>query len=323
MSLYKINQNFPQVSPIAQDLTKPIVKYKNKKTNKKVPILHSICNKKEMPFYASFRKASYTIEAAIIMPLFITLMIFGMFMFRILQVESGMQQSIDVASRTMAVTLGNVSNEGESNNDVKQDDENPTVSGELSEAALLTATIGMAGVEIASHQVPLEFIDGGPVGLNFLESDVSGNYIDLKVSYTMTFPVGLLGDYSFDVSQRARNRKWVGYDKSEGNEEGQYVYITDHGEVYHTNYFCTYLNPSVHRIGIHEAEERRNKSGGKYYECQRCKNKKPSGFLYITDYGNAFHNDINCTEIKHNIKKVLLEEVKDTMNPCSKCSAGQ
>ena len=288
--------------------------------NIKMPIFHS-SHFLEMPFYASLRKASYTIEAAFIMPLFVTLMVFGMFTFRLLQVQSGMQHSIDFASRTMAVTLGNVSNGGESDKDVDTSGEDSTISGELSEAALLASTIGMAAVEVANNKVPLEFIDGGAAGIDFFESTVDGNYVDIKINYTMTFPVGLLGDFSFDVSQRSRNRKWVGYDKSENTTDARYVYITDHGAVYHTNYFCTYLNPSVHRISAKEVKEKRNKSGAIYYQCKRCKSTEPLGFLYITDYGTAYHNDVNCTEIKHNIKKVLYEEVKDYMNPCSKCSA--
>ena len=51
---------------------------------------------------------------------------------------------------------------------------------------------------ISSNKVPVEFVDGGALGFNFFESNVEGNYIDLKVTYTMTFPVGLLGDFSFD-----------------------------------------------------------------------------------------------------------------------------
>ena len=277
---------------------------------------------KEMPFYASFAKASYTIEAAIIIPLFISLMVFGMFTFRLMQVQSGIQQSLDNASRTMAVSLGNVSNTGESNVDVNPEEEETTVSGELSEAGLLASTIALAGVEVAKHDVPIEFIDGGAAGINFLESSAKGNYIDLKVSYRMTFPVGLLGKFSFNVTQRSRNRKWVGYDKSENETDGTYVYVTEHGQVYHTNYYCTYLNPSVHRIPKNDVKSMRNKGGAIYYKCERCKNVKANGFLYITDYGTAYHNDVNCTEIKHNIKKVLLEEVKDKMKPCSKCGGG-
>ena len=314
MSLKSIN------FPISPCLLAPGKKIETiNKHKEKVSMLHSKKINTEMPFYASLKKASYTIEATIIMPLFISLMVFGMFTFRLLQVQSGIQQSIDNASRMMAVSLGNTANSGESDKDVNPEQEDPTLSGELSEAGLLAATIALAGVEVVNHDVPLEFIDGGAAGIYFLDSSAEGNYIDLTVSYKMTFPVGLLGKYSFDVTQRARNRKWVGYDKSEGETGGTYVYVTEHGQVYHNNYFCTYLNPSVHRVAKNEVKDKRNSGGAKYYQCARCKSVKANGFLYITDYGTAFHNDVNCTEIKHNIKKVLLEEVKDKMPPCSKC----
>ena len=272
---------------------------------KTMSILHSN-DTKEMPIYASFKKASYTIEAAIIIPVFISIIAFGMFTFRVLQVQSGMQQSIDTASRTMAVSLGasTDSDETESN------------------TGLLASTIALATAEIVKNSVPLEFIDGGVAGINFLESSADGNYIDVQVSYKMTFPVGLLGKFSFDVNQRARNRKWVGYDVSENSTDGMYVYITEYGQVYHTNYYCTYLNPSVHIVSASEIADLRNENGAIYYQCKRCKSVASTGVLYITDYGTAYHTDVNCTEIKHNIQKVLYEEVKDTMSPCSKCAAG-
>ena len=90
-----------------------------------------------------------------------------MFTFRLLQVQSGIQQSIDNASRMMAVSLGNTANSGESDKDVNPDQEDPTLSGELSEAGLLAATIALAGVEVVNHDVPLEFIDGGAAGIYF------------------------------------------------------------------------------------------------------------------------------------------------------------
>jgi hypothetical protein len=220
----------------------------------------------------------------------------------------------------MAVTLGRVANEGRSDKDVDTSQQDPTIKGELSEAALMATTIALAGYEIADHKVPLEFIDGGVAGFDFLETSVEGNYIDLCVKYDMTFPIGLIGDYTFEVTQRARTRKWVGYDKDENKLSEQYVYITEKGEAYHKVYMCTYLNPSVHRIALEEVSKLRNKSGGKYYECKKCKGKKACGFLYVTDYGASYHNDVNCTEIKHNIRKVLYDEVKDSMRPCSKCT---
>ena len=277
----------------------------------------------ETPIYASFKKASYTIEAAIVMPIFITIMVFGMFMFRLLQVQAGVQQSINIASRTMAVTLGSVANEGESDKDVEVNPDESTVSGELSEAALLASTIALCGVEIAKNDVPISFVDGGPVGFDFFNTSVEGNYIDIKVDYVMTFPVGLIGDFSFDVNQRARCRKWVGYDKAENTTDSRFVYITEHGEAYHNNFYCTYLNPSVHRLPKKDLKSARNKGGAIYYKCEKCGKKEVGGFVFITDYGTAYHTDINCTNIKHNISKVPYEEVKDTKRPCSKCAAGE
>ena len=276
---------------------------------------------REMPFYASSKKASYTIEAAVIMPLFITLMVFGMFIFRVLQVQSGVQQSINATSRTLSVALGNLANEGDSDTEVDTSEAEPTIKGELSEGLLIGTAAAKTAVEMANRHVPIQFIDGGAAGFNFFSSSFEGNYVDIQVNYQMTFPVGLLGKYSFDVSQRARTRKWVGYDKTENTTDSKYVFITEKGERYHMDYHCTYLNPSVHRLPVEELEEARNKGGAKYYRCERCKGKTTKGFVFITDYGTSFHGDINCTEIKHNIKKVLYEEVKDTMPACSKCGS--
>ncbi|MCR4567846.1 MAG: pilus assembly protein [Pseudobutyrivibrio sp.] len=305
--LSKLNNTY--FCPIAQG--KKISTINKAKTHKE--------NILEMPIYASFLRGSYTIEAAIVLPIFITLMIFGMFLFRVLQVEAGVQKSINHASRMMAVTLGNVANEGESDVDMEPNSQDPTINGELSEAALLASTIAYCGVEIGKNKVPLSFVDGGAIGFNFLNSSVEGSYIDVQVDYSLTFPIGLLGDYTYDVSQRARCRKWVGYENANNKSDCRYVYITEHGEVYHSNYYCTYLNPSVHRILVNQVSSARNKGGATYKKCHRCGWSKAKGYAYITDYGTAYHSDINCTEIKHNIQKVPYEEVKDSKRPCSKC----
>ncbi len=294
------------VSLFAPEIHNNSIPNKNKKDKKihNCPTMHDVLG---TPIYASFLKASYTIEAAIVMPLFITLMVFGIFIFRILQVQSGIQQSLDIASRTMAVTLGDHSQDEE----LSWDD-----------VLLIGGTIAYANEQILVNEVPLEYIDGGIIGLNYLGSSAQGNYIDLQVKYNMTFPVGLLGKHTFSVSQRSKNRKWVGYDPAEDEWDGEYVYITEHGSVYHTDINCTYLYPSVSMVSVDEVGDKRNKSGGKYYKCSRCKNVANNGYVYITDYGTAYHNSVACTEIKHNVSKVLYEDVKDTMAGCSKCAAG-
>ena len=97
------------------------------------------------------------------------------------------------------------------------------------------------------------------------------------IDYSLTFPIGLLGDYTYDVSQRARCRKWVGYENANNKSDCRYVYITEHGEVYHSNYYCTYLNPSVHRILVNQVSSARNKGGATYKKCHRCGWSKAKG----------------------------------------------
>ena len=258
---------------------------------------------KEASIYASRLNASYTLEAAVVLPVFITLMVFGIFLFRILEVQAGVQQGMDMASRTMAVVSFS-------------DDDSES---EKSDTAILASTIAYAELLNKQNNIPTSYIYGGLLGLNYGSSTVEGNYIDLKVNYKMRFPVGLLGRFTFDISQTAKCRKWVGYDPSENSIDGEYVYVTAYGTVYHRDYNCSYLNPSVRAVSASSVSSLRNSSGGKYYPCSDCNAGKDSGTVYITDYGTVYHSKSNCSAIKRSIRRVLLEKVKDTMGCCSKC----
>lgn len=276
-----------------------ITKYKNNKPS----ILNSLRSIKETSMYTSFKKASYTLEAAVILPLFISLMMFGVFTFRVLEVESGIQNAINSASRQAAVALSCSDEEEEILNDEQ----------------LIASAIAYADILIEKNKVPLNFVRGGLIGLNYLGSSAEGNYVDINVSYDVKFPIGLLGHQSFPISQRAKCRKWIGYDTSESAWDGTYVYVTETGTVYHTSLNCSYLNLSIQSVNYSSVSKLRNKSGAKYYTCKSCKADKNNGTVYITDYGRHYHSDINCSDLKRTVHKVLLSTVENTMNACSKC----
>lgn len=98
----------------------------------------------------------------------------------------------------------------------------------------------------------------------------------------------------------------------------EYVYLAEHGTVYHRSESCTYLNPSVQSITFVEIGTKRNASGGKYYPCKRCVKKSPVDIVYYTEYGSRYHSSPVCSEIKRNIRKVRLSEIGD-FPACSKC----
>ena len=208
-------------------------KSKNKKIKGNNKILKEILPSKSLKIKKGHLsmpplRASFTIEAAVVLPIFLTLMIYGIFLMRILEVQSGVQRAIDEASRSMAVGC-------------TSEDESGAV-------GLMASTIAYANVLIKTDNVPTSYVNGGMAGIDYSESSADGNYIDLKVNYKIKFPIGLLGKFTFSITQESRNRKWIGYDPSEGTDGNTYVYITTYGTVYHTDYNCTYLNPSVRQL---------------------------------------------------------------------------
>lgn len=293
----------PQYSLFTRDSVAQESKRENKKIIKKEEPSYSQSTQYEAPFYASLKRGSYTVEAMIVLPLFITLMMYGVFFFRILQVQAGVQAAIDSATRVIAVASPMWESE--------QEDEIGTMAGAITYATL----------KIAEDEVPTWYIRRGIVGMDFSKSSAKGNYVDINVTYEMGFPIGLLGKYSFEVTQEARSRKWTGFDPSENRNDTEYVYITAYGTVYHTNYDCTYLNPSIKKVSASSVNSKRNKSGAKYYCCKACKGNDNDGSVYITDYGTLYHSKLSCSRLKRSVKKVPLEEVQDIMPKCNKCDS--
>ena len=251
-------------------------------------------NEKETPLCTSLQ-ASYTVEATMVFPLFITFFIILFFLMRALAVEAGIQRVLDETGRQMAVLCT---------------DKEQNLS--ISELA------ASCNAKILKEKVPLSYIDGSLMGIHYEESVIEGNYIDLVASYRLTFPISLLGRHGITVRQRSRNRKWIGWDPSEGTD-GDYVYVTESGSVYHTRLSCAYLHPSIEACSTKEVGDRRNESGKKYKGCKSChaaKNKKQT--VYLTQYGETYHCSLRCSAIKRTIYRRKREEVQ-ILSKCQKC----
>lgn len=113
---------------------------------------------------------------------------------------------------------------------------------------------------------------------------------------------------------------WVGYiHGGEAGGQGEaYVYITETGTVYHKNRGCSYLNPGIRQVQTWEIGNLRNIGGAIYYGCPLCGGSGEDGAYYITDYGTAYHTSIACSGLKRTIYEVKLNEV-GRRGACSKC----
>ncbi|MBR6229051.1 MAG: pilus assembly protein [Eubacterium sp.] len=157
------------------------------------------------------------------------------------------------------------------------------------------------------------------IGSSFLKEN---DEIDLVVNYTTKMPFPLFGFFHPIFQERVHSRAFVGVDRRETpEEEDVIVYITPTGRVYHRDKNCTYLKLSVSQVLFGDIARLRNSGGGTYKPCHRCAggmNPSPESKVYITNYGDRYHTNRACSEIKRTIQEIFLSEAGNR-SPCSKC----
>lgn len=254
-------------------------------------------------FHGVLFRASYSLEAALIMPLFLYAMLAIIFMMRVINVQHGVKAAIDDTAKLVSVCGGNF--------DGHQAAE-PT---SLSVAAVATA-------KIAANKTPVNFVTLGIAGFNFLNTEVTDKDITIVVKYYMKVPLAPdFGRKGFLITQRSYAKRYTGY-HIEDDEDGlcDYVYVTKYGEAYHKDLNCTYLKLSIRSVAESKLPSERNDDGHRYYKCPYC-GRKGYGSYYVTDYGESYHTRLDCPGLKRTIRRIKREEAEGKYHACSKCAA--
>lgn len=271
-------------------------KRKNKKPFPKTAIKHSLDCKKTL-LYACL-DGSYTLEAAVVLPLLAAFFVSILFFFRVLQVETQVQEALYYAGRKTACEASVTESVG----------------------ALRVAAEAYFRKEVRAYEAPGKFIKGGTAGISLIRSQFSGEEICLSADYEVRSPIAFFAIRGMKVSQSSVNRKWTG-DSGEGNRT-DYVYVTAYGKVYHKSRTCPYLDLSIRGINSAKIKGLRNKDGHKYNECPDCVEKnRINQRVYITDYGTCYHNRLSCSGLKRTVSLVPLTEVGGK-KCCRKCGSG-
>lgn len=247
-------------------------------------------------------RASFTVEAAIVIPLLTSFFVAILFFFRVLEVQMQVHTGLEITGRKLAVYAGILPH------------------GEVAEnvAGIAAAKVQLQK-ELAEKENLEEWIAGGKDGISLLRSKMDGEYIELVATYQIKIPLNLLDPLSASVVQKVKVRKWTGWKPGEEEESDPWVYITESGTVYHMTKSCSYLDLSVQDVLYAELERKRSYSGAIYYACPLCVTEgEEKGSVYITNYGNRYHTKLDCSGIKRTIYTVRLSQVEDK-KMCSKC----
>lgn len=242
------------------------------------------------------QRASFTIEAAFVLPLFLfaAVVVLGLFPMLVLQVQ--VNSSLQYAARIMAVSWQDADEEG-------------------SVLSLMEGTL-LFRRYMKEHGCEESALSHGVNSISLIHSDVSGDYVTLVADYNVSLPIAFWKTKSLPVRQCVRVKKWTGANpKQTGNGEDDYVYITPSGTAYHSSAECSYLKLSIRSVPKTAVGFLRNQDGSIYYPCS-CYHRQST--VYVTDYGTDYHGDLNCSGLKRTIYKVSKDHAGGR-HACSKC----
>lgn len=250
----------------------------------------------ETPLYACPR-ASFTLEAAVIIPLTTAFFVFLLFFFRVLQIQTAVQSALSYAGRKAAASA----------------------SLEMGELADFVVVETVFRTEIQGNELISRYVSGGVHGISLLKSDISGEKIELYADYKIKFPISFFYIKDIYIEQSINCRKWIGRAGGDTRDLEDYVYITESGSVYHKSRECGYVRPSIKTTLSLKINDLRNENGEKYQKCERCADKNSSSnIFYITEYGNRYHTDIACSGLKRTVIRIPASE-KGNRRGCKKC----
>lgn len=259
------------------------------------------------------KEGSLTIEAALVIPIFLFAVMSILSFTDILRLQMKIDSSLSQCAKELAVY-------GHAGDEISEKS-----IGELSFGAeTLFSETYVRGRVIS--QTGGEYLEWSPMknaaAMHFSGSRIMENdRIELRCSYYVTPFFSLSAKAGFLTGSTAVARAFTGYDNLKGQNSSQkeeLVYITPQGSVYHRQRGCHYLDLSIEKVFIEALAGMRNQDGEIYHQCERCINIGNQRTVFITGYGNRYHRDILCSGLRRTVEMIPLSQTGGR-KPCSKC----
>lgn len=273
---------------------------------------------------------SMTLEAALVLPIFMFVVVWFVNFMVVLNYQNIVQSSINQAAGLIG-RYSYVTNRIGEETDISR---NGSALDVEKEVLISGINIGYVWKKILTEEVKNYSkkvnVIGGYTGISVMDSKFNENdkgINDIRVNYSisMNFLGGLV--HSLKLSNRCYFRSWIGTSivkKISDDKDGQIVYITKTGDVYHLTNTCTYIKVTVIKAKYGDISHFRNVYGAKYRMCSKCADKslKDNDNIFITESGTKYHSDRKCSKIKRDVISIDISEVGNR-KICSKCAKGK
>lgn len=259
-------------------------------------------------FWYSMTRAGMTVEASLLLPLFLFLFLNLTGAIEMIRLHGNIQLALwDVGKR---LSVYQYASDGTGESALWQ---------EIKDMAVSYAYVKREIV----HDTGESYLEESPLtdgadSLQLWESEIftPDGCMEIIVTYQVSPTFPLLGFRSFRMANRYYGHGWNGYDiEDAGQIQREIVYVTENGVVYHVDRSCTHLSLSVREASRFEAEQH-------YAACAKCVRDMIKERVFVTDEGNCFHNDRACPGLKRTILEIDKKKAGQ-YKPCSRCSMNQ
>lgn len=242
-----------------------------------------------------------TVEASIVIPLFLIVMMGFALWIQVFMVEAEIQKGVTETGKYMARQIYKSEKMGDK----------AQLLNKFSKIIIREKWKDYVNEEFLNQSCLLNGIDG--VSFQNSRYDENSDSIKINVKYKIQIMLPFIGNYQLQMSAKTEQKSFTGYNHS----SGEYVYVAESGKVFHTDRKCTYIALSIMKV-YDTAKYASGKSG--YTACERCTKyyEGVSSYFYITKYGKKYHTSLQCSSLKRTIQKVKLGEVKG-LGQCLKC----
>lgn len=165
-----------------------------------------------------------------------------------------------------------------------------------------------------------QIIQGGSKGIHLSTADIEEDDEAISIAADCVVePLFSFAGTSMDMTCRYYGRLWTGYE-IKSSADNEYVYVAENGRVYHVTDTCSHLSLSVTTVKGSEIEVCRNVSGSKYKPCVLCCTGKETSSYYITKSGERYHTNISCSGLKRTVHRMKKEQAQEEgLHACSRC----
>ena len=272
--------------------------------------------KRTLPFIFLHNKGSMTMEAALVLPVFLFFVLQLLSIIPMLNVTMSMEAAMHQTSKKMALYAYAYEKILPDDNEILRELSSFTLSGSYAK----TEVVKNAGREYLDDSL----IKNGSDGISFLLSEVmKEDLVNLIATYQIKSAFLILPFPEMTMVQRCQMKAWTGYDNlsNQDAEETDYVYVTKTGTVYHEDRNCTYLVLSIEACLSKDITNKRNSNGNLYQCCALCQEQEEnmSQTVFITKDGSKYHKTLDCSALKRTVSTIPCSETGD-LRPCSRCS---